>query len=247
MTADHLGNPKNAAQFNAQSDNIFGRIASRYDVLCDFFSLGIHRLWKRKVARAIAEQEWTTLLDAAAGTGDVILKIAQLNGFKNHQRVIVSDISPEMLAIAKRRANGLFSNLDFQILDAHNLDEILSNSVDLYSISLGLKICDRHRVFKEAMRVLRPGGRFISLEASNIRWAWVHRLYLGYMQLCMPFIGWLATGGDASAYQYLLKGVQGFPTAEKIAFELTQFGYEKVSFERLTFGIVAIHIAHKPQ
>jgi ubiquinone/menaquinone biosynthesis C-methylase UbiE len=99
---------------------------------------------------------------------------------------------------------------------------------------------------REALRVLRPGGRFVALEASAIRWRWLHGLYLVYMGLCMPLIGWLATGGDASAYRYLLEGVREFPDAERLATELEQAGFEDVAFERLTLGIVAIHSARRP-
>ncbi|HET9909156.1 MAG TPA: class I SAM-dependent methyltransferase, partial [Anaerolineales bacterium] len=112
--------------------------------------------------------------------------------------------------------------------------------------SLGLKICDRAKVLSEALRVLRPGGRFIALEASDIVWSWLHRAYLHYMMFTMPVIGWIATGGDSSAYKYLLKGIRGFPGAEAFAAELSTVGFEDISFERLSLGIVAIHRARKP-
>jgi demethylmenaquinone methyltransferase / 2-methoxy-6-polyprenyl-1,4-benzoquinol methylase len=101
-------------------------------------------------------------------------------------------------------------------------------------------------VLREAMRVLRPGGRLIVLEASNISWAPLNRLYLAYMSLCMPAIGWLATGGDSSAYKYLLHGIREFPAAEILAAELESIGFQQVSFTRLSLGIVAIHVARKP-
>jgi ubiquinone/menaquinone biosynthesis methyltransferase len=246
MSKNKQVHSSNAADFHAQVDDVFGRIASRYDLLCDLFSLGIHRLWKRRVAALIAQEPWTCLLDAAAGTGDVVLRVANQQVLQPEQIVITSDISSQMLAIAKKRARSFVHSLDFRVLDAHSMPGIESDSIDLYSISLGLKICDRSEVLREAIRVLRPGGRFVSLEASNILWPWLHRAYLLYMSLCMPLIGWAATGGDASAYRYLLRGIQEFPSAEELAEELTFAGFENVSFERLTFGMVAIHIARKP-
>jgi demethylmenaquinone methyltransferase / 2-methoxy-6-polyprenyl-1,4-benzoquinol methylase len=121
-----------------------------------------------------------------------------------------------------------------------------NDSFDAYSISLCLKICDRRLALKEARRIIKPGGRIIVLEASDIPWRLVHRAYLAYMSLCMPILGWLATGGDASAYRYLLQGVREFPTAEQLAQEMQDAGFVGVRFERLSFGIVAIHVAHKP-
>ena len=236
----------NAADFHIQADDVFGRIATRYDLLCDLFSLGIHRLWKRRVALIIAQEPWTCLLDAASGTGDIVLRVIEQNPVRSEHNVITSDISPQMLSVARKRAGVLADSLDFRILDAHSIPEIHNESIDLYSISLGLKICDRSSVLCEAMRVLKPGGRFIALEASNIVWPWLHRAYLIYMILSMPIIGWLATRGDASAYKYLLQGIQGFPSAEVFAAELSSAGFEDVSFERLSFGIVAIHRARKP-
>jgi ubiquinone/menaquinone biosynthesis C-methylase UbiE len=151
-----------------------------------------------------------------------------------------------MLQVAEGKAKGRGLSLDLRVLDATAMPSIADGSVDLYAISLALKICDRARVMREAHRVLKPGGRFVALEASAIVWPWLHRLYLGYMGACMPAIGWLATGGDASAYQYLLKGVREFPDAEGLARELEDAGFEDVAFERMTLGIVAIHSARKP-
>ena len=233
----------NAASFDGGADDVFGRIAGRYDVLCDLFSLGIHRHWKRRVAARIAAERWDTMLDAAAGTGDVALRVLRDPRLAG-RTVTVSDISPAMLAIARRRIAPAAPV--FAVMDAHDLHEVGDASLDLFSISLGLKICDRARVMREAFRVLRPGGRFVALEASAIVLPWLHRLYLGYMNVCMPLIGWLATGGDASAYRYLLKGVHDFPDAECLAAELRGIGFTDVAFERLSLGIVAIHTARKP-
>jgi ubiquinone/menaquinone biosynthesis C-methylase UbiE len=106
------------------------------------------------------------------------------------------------------------------VFDAHRLTEVADESVDLYSMSLGMKICDRTRALAEAWRVLKSGGTFICLEASEIPLRFIHKLYLAYMRLCMPVVGYVATGGDASAYHYLLSGVQGFPGAPQFAEEI---------------------------
>lgn len=235
---------ENAAEFSPVRDDVFGRIASRYDILCDLFSFGIHRHWKRAVARKIAEQPWEVLLDGATGTGDILLRVL-LRGTKPGRTIVASDISPQMLAIAKRRL-AAHTQVRFETLDLESMPSQRADSIDVYSISLGLKICDRGKALKEAFRVLRPGGRLVVLEASNIPYQLLQRAYLGYMNLCMPMLGWLATGGDSSAYRYLLDGVVGFPKAERLAEEMQASGFVDVHFDRLSLGIVAIHVAQKP-
>jgi ubiquinone/menaquinone biosynthesis methyltransferase len=237
---------KNAAAYITQDDDVFGRIADRYDLLCDLFSLGIHRLWKRRVAQTIAREPWSQRLDCATGTGDIILRMFNYYVDESDHNIVASDISPQMLNIARKRLIHKSSQVEFCILDAHKMPEVPDSSIDLYSISLGLKICQREQVLQEAMRVLRPGGRLVILEASNIPWNWLHNLYLSYMRFCMPIIGWIATRGDTSAYRYLLKGVENFPSAEDLAREISSVGFDDISFERLSFGIAAIHVARKP-
>ncbi|HET9907133.1 MAG TPA: class I SAM-dependent methyltransferase, partial [Anaerolineales bacterium] len=114
----------NAADFHSQTDDVFGRIATRYDLLCDLFSLGIHRLWKRRVANLIAQEPWNCLLDAASGTGDVVLRLVKQQPLRPEQIIITSDISPQMLAVAKQRAGPFGSSLDFRVLDANSMPEI---------------------------------------------------------------------------------------------------------------------------
>jgi len=246
MAIEQQVKSKNAAEFYTQQDDVFGRIANRYDLLCDLFSFGIHRLWKRRVAAVIAKEQWSQLLDCATGTGDIIVRVINHKRLEGNQVIVASDISPQMLAIAQKRLVSAKEQIEFQILDAHSMSNIPSESMDLFSISLGLKICEREKVLQEAMRVLHPGGRLVVLEASNIPSNWLQNLYLQYMRLIMPIIGWIATSGDTSAYKYLLQGIEKFPTAEVLATEMTSIGFKEVSFERLSLGIVAIHVARKP-
>jgi ubiquinone/menaquinone biosynthesis methyltransferase len=245
MSASRPVENPNAAEFDTSADDVFGRIASRYDLLCDLFSFWIHRHWKRRVALLVASQPWRVLLDSASGTGDIVIRVLDRQPTGAKRRVVASDISPQMLAVARARLERLGHGVELRQLDAHSMPSVPADSVDLYSISLGLKICDRVAVLREALRVLRPGGRLVILEASNIPVRWLHHAYLLYMAVCMPIIGWVATGGDASAYRYLLQGINEFPTAEALAEELRQVGFVNVSFERLSLGIVAIHVGEK--
>lgn len=236
----------NAADFDAFADDVFGRIASRYGVLCDLFSFGLHRYWKRRVAALIAEQPWQTLLDSASGTGDIVLRVLRHVSSGDTRRIIVSDISTPMLAIAKRRIAPEHPRVEWCQLDAQSMPSIANESVDLYSISFALKICDREAVLREALRVHKPNGRLMVLEASNIPFRFLHRAYLIYMAICVPVMGWLVTGGDSSAYRYLLHGIRDFPSAEALAEEMCQIGFTDVSFERWTLGIAGVQIGRKP-
>jgi demethylmenaquinone methyltransferase / 2-methoxy-6-polyprenyl-1,4-benzoquinol methylase len=246
MEAPVHSTSENAAEFAWRHDDVFGRIANRYDLLCDVFSFGIHRLWKRRVAKRIASEQWTTLLDGATGTGDIILRLLA-NETTDGRTIVASDISPKMLAIAQRRLLSYGEKVQLKQLNAEAMASVADDSVDAYSMSLGLKICNRRLALNEAFRVLRPGGRLVVLEASNISWRPLQSAYLVYMSVCMPALGWLATGGDASAYKYLLKGIREFPSAEALAEEIHGHGFEEVVFERLSLGIVAIHVARKPR
>jgi demethylmenaquinone methyltransferase/2-methoxy-6-polyprenyl-1,4-benzoquinol methylase len=238
-------NTTNAAEFDAGSDDVFTRIAGRYDRLCDVFSVFAHRYWKSVMARQIAGDPGSLLLDVASGTGDIALRVAARSG-SNAKRVLASDVCPAMLAIAKRKAAKRHLSVDFRVLDAHGLYEIADESVDAYAISFGMKICDRSCVLREALRVLRPGGTFYCLEASRIPVPFVHAAYLKYMDWCLPLIARIATDGDRGAYDYLLRGIHDFPGAPELAHEMEEFGFEDISYRYLTFGIVALHVARKP-
>lgn len=233
----------NAAAFDPLADDVFGRIASRYDRLCDVFSVFAHRLWKARMATLLAMESSAIALDVASGTGDIPLRL--LRHSPGPARIMVTDISAPMLAEARRKLAD-DPRVELRILDAHALD-LPDASVDTYSISFGMKICDRARVMREAFRVLKPGGAFYCLEAARIPFEPLHRAYLLYMDWCLPLIARIATGGDSSAYNYLLRGVHEFPRQRDFAAELRGQGFRDVTYENLTLGIVAIHRGVKPQ
>ncbi len=236
----------NSARFRPDQDDVFGRIADRYDRLCDVFSLGVHRLWKRRLVARLAAEDGRHLLDLASGTGDIPCRLwRRLGPEAAGWRIRVTDISLPMLAIARSKLEALGAEVEVEVQDACRIDAA-DGSVDIVSIAFGLKITDRSRVMSEAWRVLRPGGVLFGLEASRIVVPGLHRLYLVYMDLCMPLIGRLATGGDASAYGYLLRGIHDFPDQRSLAAEMAAHGFEDVGFESLSLGIVALHRGVKP-
>jgi ubiquinone/menaquinone biosynthesis methyltransferase len=216
----------------------------RYEFLCDVFSVCAHRVWKNRIARRIAETPGTLMLDVASGTGDIpfrVLRRLDATPLVKSKKLLVTDICPEMLSMARTKLGTGDPRIEYSLLDAHDLNSIESNSVDVYSISFGMKIMDRKRVLSEAHRVLRPGGTFFCLEAARIPVRFVHNAYLKYMDWCLPFIARLATGGDVSAYDYLLRGVHEFPDQRTFATQMENHGFDSVGFENLTLGIVALH------
>jgi demethylmenaquinone methyltransferase / 2-methoxy-6-polyprenyl-1,4-benzoquinol methylase len=240
---------QNAANFAPADDDVFGRIADRYDLLCDVFSLGAHRLWKARMARRMAERGGSTILDLASGTGDIphrLLKRLTGRSVGRPETLWVTDLSPSMLSRARRKVGSDRAEVCFAVADAENLSDFDDASVDLLSISFGMKICDRRQVLCEAFRVLRSGGRFYCLEAARIPIPWLHAAYLKYMDWCLPVIARLCARGDASAYDYLLRGVHGFPAQRRFLAELASVGFTDAGYEDLTFGIVALHSATKP-
>ena len=242
MEARTPSDAANAGAFDPNADDIFGRIAHRYDRLCDIFSLFAHRLWKSRMAARIAREQGAVALDVASGTGDIPMRLLRRGG--GPAKILVTDICPQMLAQAEKKLAGA-PRADLRRLDAHALD-LPDASVDVYSISFGMKICDRGRVVAEAYRVLRPGGVFYCLEAARIPFEPLHRLYLAYMDWCLPLSARVATGGDSSAYDYLLRGIHEFPEQRQFAAELEQQGFTRATYDNLTFGIVALHRAVKP-
>ena len=203
------------------------------------------------MAARIATLRAGTILDVASGTGHIPLRVQRILRKRPDAtapgKLMVTDLCPEMLAIARDNLGHSDAWLEYAIMDAHCLDSVESDSIDLYSISFAMKICDRGPVLREAMRVLKPGGMFFCLEAARIPNDFLHAAYLKYMDWCLPVIGRIAANGDPAAYGYLLHGIHEFPSQTRFADELASHGFEDVRFENMTMGIVALHTARKPQ
>ena len=226
------------ARKSALVREVFDSVAPRYDVMNDLMSLGLHRLWKRAFVAAIAASPRETLLDLAAGTGDV----AFLARERGAGRVILADVNAAMLGIGQGRAlgRGLVEGVFFACCDAERLP-FPDRCADKVSMAFGLRNCtDKDAVLREARRVLRPGGRFLCLEFSRLRVEVLRGLYDAWSFRALPAIG-TRVAGDADSYRYLAESIRKFPDQETLAGMMRDAGLERVTHRDLSGGIVAIH------
>lgn len=230
------------AQKQALVDDVFHTVADRYDLMNDLMSAGLHREWKNVfvgMARPSKTRPWHHL-DVAGGTGDISFRIAA-QGNPN-ARSTVSDINADMLAVCRRRAEdlGLCDRIETVEANAEKLP-FDSASFDLYTIAFGIRNVPRIELaLTEARRVLKKGGRFLCLEFSHVELPILERIYDQYSFRVVPKIGEIVTG-EAQPYRYLVESIRKFPTAEQFASMIADAGFKRVSFERLTGGVVAIH------
>jgi len=217
---------------------VFDSVASRYDLLNDLMSLGLHRLWKRVFMTALDPRQNRTLLDLAGGTGDISFAWLAAGGGP----VILSDINGAMLEVAASRAaaRAALKNLALVAADAEVLP-LPDGSVDVVSIAFGLRNCThKASVLREARRVLRPGGRFGCLEFSRLQVAALEPLYDAWSFQVLPRLG-RAVAGDAESYRYLAESIRTFPDQETLAAMLQDAGFAQVRVNNLSGGIAAIH------
>lgn len=223
---------------------VFSSVASRYDVMNDAMSLGIHRLWKDALIDWLAPWPGMSLLDVAGGTGDIAFRF--LNRLKGEGRATVLDMTEHMLLEGQRRAEAstFADRMDWVVGDAMALP-FPANSFDAYTISFGIRNVTRiEDALAEAFRVLRPGGRLIVLEFSRVpeptlRWA-----YDRYSFNIIPPMGQVLTG-DRASYQYLVESIRRFPDQETFAGMISAAGFEQVKYRNLSMGIAALHSAWK--
>ena len=227
-------------------NRVFSSVADRYDLMNDLMSGGMHRLWKDAFINWLApprEGEGYLHLDVAGGTGDIAFRLLAAS---KKARSIICDISGEMLEVGRRRAakKGFSDRLSFVQGNAEALP-FAGDSFDAYTIAFGIRnVTHIDRALEEAFRVLRPGGRFMCLEFSQVQTPVLDRLYDLFSFHVIPEIGRITTG-DRDSYQYLVESIRKFPPQEEFAAMIRKAGFSQVKYRNLTGGVAAIHSGWK--
>ena len=240
----HFGNrtvPLDEKQ--ALVDDVFHKVARRYDLMNDLMSAGLHRAWKDALVTAInppkSDRDFA-LLDVAGGTGDVAFRTVEAGG--TGTRATVADINADMLGVGRERAyaRGLDDVVAFVDANAEGLP-FPTKSFDAVSIAFGIRNVPRIDVaLAEMHRVLRLGGHFLCLEFSNVDVPGLDALYELYSFNLVPAIG-RAVVGDAEPYRYLVESIRRFPRAAAFAAMMRAAGFARVSHRVMSGGIVALH------
>lgn len=220
--------------------SVFERVASRYDLMNDVMSGGLHRLWKNAFVRRLRPRPGEHILDMAGGTGDIAFRMARAGA-----RVTVGDINPHMLAEGEKRAPAaLADRLEWQTQNAETLS-FAPAAFDAYTIAFGIRnVTDIPAALAEAHRVLKFGGRFFCLEFSRMEWPVAADIYDAYSMKMVPRLGrYIAR--DEEAYQYLVESIRRFPPMPAFARMIEEAGFSRVSFTPILGGVVAIHSGWK--
>ncbi len=224
----------------ARVRSVFERVARRYDVMNDFMSAGMHRLWKDHFVGRVNPRPGERILDMAGGTGDIAFRMA-----KRGAAITVADINPDMLTVGADRAQKRGLDLPFVEINAEHLDGIKDQSFDAYTIAFGIRnVTDIPAALREAHRVLKFGGRFFCLEFSTTEWPGFGKVYDLYSHHVVPKIGqWVAK--DEEAYRYLIESIRRFPPMPAFKAMIEDAGFKRVSYEPILGGAVAIHCGWK--
>ena len=224
--------------------DVFRSVAPHYDVMNDLMSFGIHRLWKRYTIALSQVRAGQTVLDLAAGSGDLTRLLLQKIGSSG--RVISSDINEAMLSVGRGRLidEGLVENLDFVQADACNLP-FADNSFHCITMAFGLRnVTDQMAALSNIYRVCKPGGKIMVLEFSVPENPALKMIYDAYSFKVLPAIGQIIAN-DASSYRYLAESIRRHPPQEQLKSLIEQAGFADCRYHNLTGGIVALHIAYK--
>ena len=222
---------------------VFNSVASRYDVMNDVMSVGIHRLWKDAMMDWLAPRPGQRLLDVAGGTGDIAFRFLKRAG---HGHATVLDLTKPMLIEGRKRAEAerLADSLDWIVGDAMALP-FEDNTFDVYTISFGIRNVTRPQdALAEAYRVLKPGGRLMVLEFSQLPNDGLQRLYDLYSFNVIPRMGQLIAK-DRDSYQYLVESIRKFPDQETFLQMIRDAGFGNAKYRNLSMGIAALHSGWK--
>ena len=229
----------NQAKFK-KATKVFNSVFNKYDIMNDLMSLGIHRLWKKRLIEWMNPKKDDHLIDMAAGTGDIAN--AFLRRIKNQGHVSCVDPNKLMIEKGKKKLKHL-NNIQWHISSAENLP-FKDNIFDIYSVSFGVRnFSDTQKALREAHRVLKSGGRFICLEFSKVENEILNKVYKTYSKT-IPYIGKYIVG-DSEPYDYLIKTIDEFYSQESFKKIILDNGFNNVEYRNLSGGIVAIHSAWK--
>jgi demethylmenaquinone methyltransferase/2-methoxy-6-polyprenyl-1,4-benzoquinol methylase len=222
---------------------VFSRVASKYDLMNDLMSMGIHRVWKDAMMDWLAPHAGQRLLDVAGGTGDVAFRFLKR---AKRASAVVCDLTEPMLIEGRKRAEAerMAADLDWVVGDAMALP-FEDRSFDVYTISFGIRNVTRiDDALAEAYRVLRPGGRLMVLEFSQIPNDMLQTAYDLYSFNVIPVMGQIVAG-DRDSYQYLVESIRKFPDQERFADKIRAAGFGQVKYRNLSMGIAALHSGWK--
>jgi len=222
---------------------VFGSVASKYDIMNDVMSVGIHRIWKEAMMDWLAPRAGQTLLDVAGGTGDISFKFLKRAG-RGHATVL--DLTEPMLVEGRKRAEAdkMSGSLDWVVGDAMALP-FEDNTFDVYTISFGIRNVTRPQdALAEAYRVLKPGGRLMVLEFSQLPNDGLQKLYDLYSFNVIPRMGQIIAN-DRDSYQYLVESIRKFPDQETFLSMIRDAGFENAKYRNLSMGIACLHSGWK--
>ncbi len=229
-----------AGEKTGRVGEIFSNVASKYDIMNDAMSGGMHRLWKDRFVRRVKPQPGEDILDMAGGTGDIAFRMAARGA-----SVTVSDINQEMLDVGVERA--MQRGIDGLVWSRQNAEELSfpARTFDAYTIAFGIRnVTHIDKALAEAHRVLKYGGRFYCLEFSTVEWPGFKEVYDAYSHKLVPRIG-KAVAGDEASYRYLVESIRRFPDMPSFERMIAAAGFVNTRVEPIMGGLVAIHSGWK--
>ena len=240
----HFGNQTvSEAEKAGRVQGVFTSVASKYDVMNDVMSAGIHRVWKDAMMDWLAPRSGQRLLDVAGGTGDIAFRFLKRAPGAS---AVVCDMTESMLISGQKRAEAekMADRLEWVVGDAMALP-FEDNSFDVYTISFGIRNVTRpQEALIEAYRVLRPGGRLMVLEFSQLPNPGMQKMYDLYSFNVIPAMGKIIAN-DRDSYQYLVESIRQFPDQETFLGMVREAGFEQVKYRNLSMGVVALHSGWK--